>query len=165
MVSDRAYRKARSPQEAFAELRRCAGVQFDGELVEHFILAIDARDQSRNPTTPAVSKEAALRVGLQIVKLANALDDQDTPQLALLAGKLKTSATRDGIPQITELADRLETAVVNDVEFDQLVSQTRELLESCRAAQRVYLEHDNAAAVETLTPPRPSLAATPEIAV
>jgi diguanylate cyclase (GGDEF)-like protein/PAS domain S-box-containing protein len=33
MVSDRPYRPARAPQEAMAELRRCAGRQFDPEIV------------------------------------------------------------------------------------------------------------------------------------
>ncbi len=37
MVSDRCYRKGRSHEEAVAELRRCAGGQFDPELVERFI--------------------------------------------------------------------------------------------------------------------------------
>ena len=37
IVSDRVYRKGRSPAEAFQELRRCAGSQFDPELVERFI--------------------------------------------------------------------------------------------------------------------------------
>jgi HD-GYP domain-containing protein (c-di-GMP phosphodiesterase class II) len=165
MVSERVYRKARTPQETFAELRRCAGVQFDGDLVEQFIMAIEARDQSRDTTPPDVSKEAALRVGLQIEKVANALDDQDTSQLALLAGKLKTSAIRDGVPQIAELADRLEEAVLSDVEFDELVNHTRALLELCRATQRVYLEHDDAAAVVPLTSPKPSISPAPEIAV
>ena len=34
MTSDRPYRAARSPAEAVAELRRCAGRQFDGQVVE-----------------------------------------------------------------------------------------------------------------------------------
>ena len=37
MTSDRVYRKACAPQEAFNELRRCAGDQFDPNLVERFI--------------------------------------------------------------------------------------------------------------------------------
>ncbi len=37
MTSDRPYRKALTSQEAIAELKRCAGTQFDPELVERFL--------------------------------------------------------------------------------------------------------------------------------
>jgi diguanylate cyclase (GGDEF)-like protein/PAS domain S-box-containing protein len=37
MISDRPYQKALAPEEAIAELRRCAGTQFDPEMVEQFI--------------------------------------------------------------------------------------------------------------------------------
>jgi len=37
MTSGRPYRKALSPEEALAEIRRCAGTQFDPELVEVFL--------------------------------------------------------------------------------------------------------------------------------
>lgn len=37
MVSDRPYRKGRTKGEAFEELRRCAGKQFDPEVVDLFI--------------------------------------------------------------------------------------------------------------------------------
>jgi HD-GYP domain-containing protein (c-di-GMP phosphodiesterase class II) len=40
MVADRPYREARSQDEAIAELRRCAGTQFDPEVVEAFIAAL-----------------------------------------------------------------------------------------------------------------------------
>jgi HD-GYP domain-containing protein (c-di-GMP phosphodiesterase class II) len=33
MTTDRPYRKARTPQEALAEMRRCAGTQFDPRVV------------------------------------------------------------------------------------------------------------------------------------
>jgi diguanylate cyclase (GGDEF)-like protein len=36
MTTDRPYRDARSPKEALAELRRCAGTQFDPAIVELF---------------------------------------------------------------------------------------------------------------------------------
>jgi HD-GYP domain-containing protein (c-di-GMP phosphodiesterase class II) len=36
MVSDRAYRRARTFEEASAELDRCAGTQFDPRIVEAF---------------------------------------------------------------------------------------------------------------------------------
>jgi two-component system, cell cycle response regulator len=40
MVTDRPYRAARSPQQAVAELRRCAGSQFDPAIVELFVEAV-----------------------------------------------------------------------------------------------------------------------------
>jgi diguanylate cyclase (GGDEF)-like protein len=43
MTSDRPYRKALSLQEAMAELIRCAGQQFDAEVVEAFIRALTTR--------------------------------------------------------------------------------------------------------------------------
>jgi diguanylate cyclase (GGDEF)-like protein/PAS domain S-box-containing protein len=41
MTSDRPYRKALTRADAFLELRRCAGVQFDPELVELFISTLE----------------------------------------------------------------------------------------------------------------------------
>lgn len=40
MTSDRVYRKAIGAEAARAELRRCAGRQFDGEVVEAFLTAL-----------------------------------------------------------------------------------------------------------------------------
>ncbi|MBM7868333.1 diguanylate cyclase [Heliobacterium gestii] len=40
MTNDRTYRKALSEEAAFAELRRCSGVQFDPQLVERFIAIV-----------------------------------------------------------------------------------------------------------------------------
>ena len=54
MTSDRAYRKALSHEIAIAELRRCAGTQFDPRIVAVFIMEMEKwrRDQG-NPGTPA----------------------------------------------------------------------------------------------------------------
>jgi HD-GYP domain-containing protein (c-di-GMP phosphodiesterase class II) len=41
MTSDRPYRKALSHEEAVAELIRCAGTQFDPDLVKKFIKTLD----------------------------------------------------------------------------------------------------------------------------
>ncbi len=42
MISNRPYRDARDPQAAIAELLRCSGTQFDPEVVEAFIGALEA---------------------------------------------------------------------------------------------------------------------------
>lgn len=40
ITSDRTYKKARSPEDALAELQRCGGAQFDPELVNLFVKAM-----------------------------------------------------------------------------------------------------------------------------
>lgn len=45
MTSDRAYRKAMPKDEAHAELKRCAGSQFDPEIVSVFLNHIDSFDE------------------------------------------------------------------------------------------------------------------------
>jgi two-component system cell cycle response regulator len=46
MVSDRPYRAAMRPEDAVAELRRCAGTQFDPMVVEAFAAALAARERA-----------------------------------------------------------------------------------------------------------------------
>jgi HD-GYP domain-containing protein (c-di-GMP phosphodiesterase class II) len=41
LTTDRPYRKARTPQEAMEELRRCVGTQFDPAVVNAFCAAMD----------------------------------------------------------------------------------------------------------------------------
>jgi len=45
MVSDRPYRDGRSVEDALAELRRCAGTQFDAAVVDAFTAVVVARER------------------------------------------------------------------------------------------------------------------------
>jgi diguanylate cyclase (GGDEF)-like protein/PAS domain S-box-containing protein len=129
MVSDRVYRKGMSQQEAFAELRRCAVRQFDPELVERFIELMEARNLE---DSQHVSQSALLNLGMQIERLAVALDRQDVSSLVALASRLNQTAQQHGVPDIADAAQQLQQAAATDCDMQTLVSLTGELLELCR---------------------------------
>ena len=59
MIADRPYRAGLAPETARAELLRCAGSQFDPEVVEAFLRMLERRRTSRRcprlPHLPAGS--------------------------------------------------------------------------------------------------------------
>jgi response regulator RpfG family c-di-GMP phosphodiesterase len=59
MTSDRAYRKALSHEIAVAELRRCAGTQFDPKIVAAFIIEMEKQRRDRQPTDPNCAEPAS----------------------------------------------------------------------------------------------------------
>jgi len=140
MVSDRAYRKGRSPREAYKELRRCAGTQFDPELVERFIQTVSQRNDLRDERMHGVSKKAAGSIGRQIERLVTALDSRDTAGLQVLAGRLKSSAEKYGVSEVAEKAGHLETAAESNQDAIEILKAANELIDLCRATQNAFLE-------------------------
>ncbi|OHB74921.1 MAG: hypothetical protein A2W31_13470 [Planctomycetes bacterium RBG_16_64_10] len=143
MTSDRVYRKGRNQAEAFAELRRCAGTQFDPELVEQFVDCVVARDQSRAKSKLSVSKQTALGIGLQIESLASAMDHKDVVGIAAHAGHLRKTATMHGVHHIAQVAAEIEQLAADDADPMKLAQLTNDLLELCRATQTAYLNDDD----------------------
>jgi hypothetical protein len=76
MVSEFSYRHQMSRSQAFAELRKFSGTQFDPDPVERFIGAIKSRHQLHPGAEVQVTKESALSIGLLLEQLIAALDDQ-----------------------------------------------------------------------------------------
>ncbi len=135
MVSDRVYRKGRSKEEAFAELRRCAGRQFDPNLVEHFIKAVE---HYRPQKISVASKYTAMQIGLHLEKLNDAVDSQDLKAIKMLAARLEATASSSHIPEIREVAAKIGCCTNEDTEANSLLTMTRELIDLCRSTQRAY---------------------------
>ncbi|MAG92870.1 MAG: diguanylate cyclase, partial [Planctomycetaceae bacterium] len=136
MVSDRVYRKGRSREEAFAELRRCAGVQFDPDLVQRFIEVMAARDENRDARPMSAASETALRIGIEMERLTCALDARDITTLAAIADRLVATASKFGLPPIAEHARQLHRAADVDKDLMAVLKLTNKLLDLCRSTQR-----------------------------
>jgi diguanylate cyclase (GGDEF)-like protein/PAS domain S-box-containing protein len=138
MTSDRVYRKARPPQEAFEELRRCSGVQFDPELVKRFVEVI-----SKVPLHSShreASKQMALAMGIQAERIAIALESRDFASLTLMAGQLVATTREKCWEPVTSLAAKLAEAAKGDPDMFELVSLTTELMHICNSSQESCLE-------------------------
>jgi hypothetical protein len=134
MTSDAVYRRRKSRTEAFEELRRCAGTQFDPELVEGFISAVRLRSGTR-AEMPGVSTDIALDIGVQIERLVAALDDQDLAELRTLTSRILTTAERAGIDSMVDVSEQLLESLEHDKDMIGIMQAANELLDLCRLTQ------------------------------
>jgi hypothetical protein len=67
MTSDRCYQAGRSLPDALAELRRCAGTQFDPEVVAALCARLDPNMPPAPPSAQGADDAAGLAYGLQPV--------------------------------------------------------------------------------------------------
>ncbi len=139
MVSDRVYRKGRSHREAIEELRRCAGTQFDPNLVEHFAQKTAPDGPDTDPAVPT-PQQPTIQIGYQVERLAQAIDTQDVQGLESLAARLSLIARSCDLEPIALAADRIEQqAGADEIEWLSLLRETNELLDICRKTQSGYL--------------------------
>lgn len=141
MVSDRVYRKGRPPAEAFAELRKMAGVQFDPVLVERFIETMNQRSRKREESNSA-DKAVTLNLCLQTERMARAVDERDFASIRALAERLELTAAKSELSVMRELATEIGRVANDPAELPQLVELVHDLMELCLATQRACLTKD-----------------------
>jgi diguanylate cyclase (GGDEF)-like protein len=155
MTSDRPHRAALSPEQAIAELRRCAGTQFDPDLVDVLIevLTRPADRPAPPPPTPARTEELlASRESASRRRLEAQLSYQSDHDL--LTGLLNRRrfaeelervlryASRYGRPGALLMLDLDNLKLVNDVHGHTAGDETvkivaREILDRTRATDFV----------------------------
>ena len=135
MVSERPYRWATSYEDACKELRRCAGSQFDPELVEHFIDVVLARDDSRRTAQTPIPNSIRLEIGREVEKLYAAVNTPSAGSLSLSADNLVAKATKYGLIQIAEAAMEIEKAVADQQDRMHIVQLASQLMQLCSATQ------------------------------
>ena len=140
MVSELSYRDKMTRSEAFAELRRCAGTQFDPELVERFINAVNLRHHQHVISDDHVTKESALSIGLLLEQLISALDDQDRTQLSDITESIQIAATTHGLADTAKQAKLLHDTLEKNHDEFEVMQMAGELLDLCRATQSTLLE-------------------------
>jgi hypothetical protein len=131
MVSHRAYREARTFEEAFEELKSFAGKQFDPDLVVHFIEVIRARDESRQQGTPKVLNAVKLEIGQEVEKLFVAVNTSAFGALGTIADRLSVKANKHGLRQVVAVAQQIKKAAEGNPDIIQILSLASELSEAC----------------------------------
>jgi diguanylate cyclase (GGDEF)-like protein/putative nucleotidyltransferase with HDIG domain/PAS domain S-box-containing protein len=140
MTNDRPYRDAQSIADACAELRRCAGKQFDPELVELFCEVVQGDFCTVRCRSGQLSQEIALSVGQQLEELVAAFEAEDGSALASLSQRLSLTARQSRIDELADTAEELSRLAEDDAEMADIVESVHELLKLGSALHAHVLE-------------------------
>jgi diguanylate cyclase (GGDEF)-like protein/putative nucleotidyltransferase with HDIG domain len=142
MTSDRVYRKGMSHEDAILELRRCSGTQFDPVLVEMFIERMETIHTEVSGGL-AFGQQVTLKIGNCVEGLVNALDQSDVATIKRKLETLQAYASETDLDSIRKAAELLAEDLENeDTQLRDIVRQTHDLLDACRATQRVFLKNN-----------------------
>lgn len=128
MTNDRPYRKAMTTVDACRELQRCAGKQFDPELVEVLSTLVCSGDWQPACRPHGVTQEAALSVGRQLEQLVNAFAAEDTSSVTSLSKRLSQTARHARIAELANVADKLSRLSEEEAELHDIVDSMHDLL-------------------------------------
>ena len=142
IVSDRPYRSGASYADAFKELRRCKGTQFDPDLVDKFIEVVGERSVA--PASPksakrTVSNAVKREIDLEVEKLSIALKASDMDMLLVVSGRLAAIAAKQGLALLAELAAEVELAAAADEELIKVSQLAARLVAVCTTGGQRYL--------------------------
>lgn len=135
MTHERPYRKKMTDAEAVAELRRCSGTQFDPRLVERFIEHCVSCPGGSEYHALSDSIETSLRLGLEVERLAVALEANDFATLEAMTDRLVALATKMKLPKIAELAAGLKQSVASEYNMQMVMETSQALIDACRLLQ------------------------------
>ncbi len=162
MVSNRVYRKGRPTDAAFDELRRCAGSQFDPELVDRFIkLQIGWRPDSRH-IQGDLEDRLAISVGHFTERTMSAFELKDAKGLADSLENLGRIADTHDMPAIKHLSSKLSKLISEsrDADWEFAVPIVQDLLDMCLAIQRAHIRDVAARPQQTENCPQSSYYST-----
>lgn len=129
MTTHRCYRAASSHDAAIAELRRCAGTQFDPMLVDHFIKTMSDSPDASSSQSESDRLARTLRLSMEAEMLAGKLLERDLESTLAIARHLTQTAAALGSDQVSEQCSLITSSLESAADAQTLLAQTRDLLE------------------------------------